>query len=153
MPTRTPQRASDDAYRAEGGPLEENVGYLVSAVRHRLMSALDAEMAAYDITSAQWTMLVRIANGMGHTAADLCRCSGYDTGSMTRMLARLEEKGLIRRERSADDRRVVLLELTRAGRALYPKLRAVAQRVLDRRLEGFSAADVATLKRLLRRML
>jgi DNA-binding MarR family transcriptional regulator len=77
----------------------------------------------------------------------------YDTGSMTRILDRLEEKGLLRRERSPDDRRVVLLRVAPAGRAQLPRLRAVGSRVLAAHLAGFSAAEVEALQRLLGRMI
>ena len=51
------------------------------------------------------------------SASDLCKGISYDAGAMTRMLDRLEGKGLIRRNRSAQDRRLMHLELTEEGRA------------------------------------
>jgi DNA-binding MarR family transcriptional regulator len=141
---------TEDSYR-----MEESVGYLLAQLRARLVGAIDAESAAYDITHAQWSTLLYIGkgNGNGRTAAELCRRTSCDTGSMTRMLDRLEEKGLIRRCRSTEDRRVVNIEFTPAGAELYPKLPAIAIRVLNRHLRGFSHEELDQLKGFLRRML
>ena len=72
---------------------------------------------------------------------------------MTRLVDRLEEKDLIRRERSKDDRRVVSLRVTSAGRAVLPRLRDSASSVIQRMLTGFSAAEVNELRSLLDRMI
>ena len=72
---------------------------------------------------------------------------------MTRILDRLEEKGLVRRERCREDRRVVFLRLAPAGRALLPRLMAVGTRVVDAHLAGFSANEIEALKGYLHRMI
>jgi DNA-binding MarR family transcriptional regulator len=77
----------------------------------------------------------------------------YDTGSMTRMLDRLEEKAVLRRERCTEDRRVVFLRMTTTGQELLPQLRSAAVRVLSRHLAGFSPEEVDNLKQYLERMI
>ncbi|HYL03310.1 MAG TPA: MarR family transcriptional regulator [Steroidobacteraceae bacterium] len=129
------------------------VGYLLGRARASLLSSLDAELGSFGLNAMQYAVLKHLAEGAARTAADLCRCMYYDTGSMTRILDRLEEKGLLRRERSPDDRRVVLLRVAPAGRAQLPRLRAVGSRVLAAHLAGFSAAEVEALQRLLGRMI
>src|SRR5579864_1966010 len=92
------------------------IGPLIGRVRTVMLSKLDAELQPFGITGMQVAILKNVAEGAAGTAADLCRLLHYDTGSMTRLLDRLEEKGLMRRERSKDDRRVVSLDVTAAGR-------------------------------------
>jgi DNA-binding MarR family transcriptional regulator len=139
-------------YTAENYNPEESIGRLIADVSGRLLAAFDEEMTGKGITGAQWVILMRIANGCGSTAAELCRFSRYDTGSMTRMLDRLEEKGLIGRARSSTDRRVVHLELTEAGRELYPLLPPVAIKVLNKHLLGFTQEELDQFKGFLNRM-
>ncbi len=150
-----PATGKDDEplYSVETWTMDESLGYLMHQVRGRLVAAIDAELEPLDITWAQWGTLLKIANGRANTASELCRSMAGDTGSMTRMLDRLEQKGLIRRERSAQDRRIVQLSLTRAGQKLYPKLPPIAVKVLNRHLRGFSRDELETLKGFLRRML
>lgn len=131
---------------------EESVGRLIADVSGRLLAAFDGEVTDLGLTGAQWVILMRIGRGCGSTAAELCRFSRYDTGSMTRMLDRLEQKGLVRRVRSCKDRRVMELELTEAGRALMPLLPPVAVKVLNAHLQGFTRAELDLLKSFLQRM-
>ena len=72
---------------------------------------------------------------------------------MTRMLDRLESKGLIRRNRSAHDRRLMHLELTDQGREAYPRMREISMAVANRFLRGFTKSEARQLEGFLARML
>jgi MarR family transcriptional regulator, multiple antibiotic resistance protein MarR len=129
------------------------IGHLVARARSALLTGLDGELEPFGLTGAQFAVLKNIADGAATTAADLCRTMHYDTGSMTRMLDRLEEKSVLRRERCTEDRRVVYLRITDTGNDLLPQLRTAAINVLSRHLAGFSLAEVDTLKQFLVRMI
>jgi DNA-binding MarR family transcriptional regulator len=139
-------------YTPENYHPEDSIGRLIADVSGRLLAAFDEELTGMGITGAQWVILMRIARGCGSTAAELCRFSRYDTGSMTRMVDRLEEKGLVRRVRSRTDRRVIHLELTEAGQDLYPLLPPVAIKVLNAHLKGFTSDELELFKSFLNRM-
>ncbi len=145
--------AAAPLFSAENYRIEESFGFLINALRARLMAVMDRELADLGITSAQWAVLVQVADTPGCTAAALCRRVHYDTGSMTRMLDRLEEKGLIRRARSDHDRRAAYLYLTETGQDVHARLPAHAARVLNAHFEGFTREEVQTLRSLLNRML
>jgi DNA-binding MarR family transcriptional regulator len=150
------RRAAIKAEPAPPAQLPEgglSVGYLLGRARASLLSSLDAELAPFGLNAMQYAALKHLVEGNARTAADLCRHMYYDTGSMTRILDRLEEKGLLRRERDRDDRRVVLLRVAAAGRAQLPRLRAIGSRVLERHLAGFGAGEVENLKAYLGRMI
>ena len=136
-------------------PSEEgvSVGQLMSRARASLLAGLDAELERFGLNSTQFIVLKHLGEGAARTAADLCRLNRYDTGAMTRILDRLEEKGLVRRERGREDRRVVFLRLAPAGRALLPRLMTVGTRVLEVHLAGFSLDELEALKRYLQRMI
>ncbi|HVW68290.1 MAG TPA: MarR family transcriptional regulator [Steroidobacteraceae bacterium] len=129
------------------------VGHLIGRARSSLLAGLDTELEQFGITGAQFAVLKHVADGTAETAADLCRTMHYDTGSMTRMLDRLEEKGVLRRERCTQDRRVVYLKMTTTGVDLLPRLRSAAGSVVGRHLAGFSPAEVEALKLYLTRMI
>jgi len=128
------------------------VGGLLSRVKVNLAEALDVELAPFDISVAQYVILVNLAHG-ADSSSDLCKSVSYDPGAMTRMLDRLERKKLINRVRCSEDRRVARLALTEEGKAVYPKLVERAAMVLNRKLRGFSPAEVKQLENLLQRML
>jgi DNA-binding MarR family transcriptional regulator len=72
---------------------------------------------------------------------------------MTRLLDRLESKGIVRRVRDPEDRRTIQLELTDSGKALYPKIISAMVDVNNSLLRGFSRDEVSQLEGYLRRML
>ncbi len=129
------------------------IGPLIGRVRSLGLAALDGELQPLGATGMQFVILTRVAEGTAETAADLCRHLQYDTGSMTRLVDRLEEKGWIGRERSKDDRRVVRLRVTSAGREALSRLQDSAARVVQSMLTGFSAAEVRDLRGFLNRMI
>ena len=89
----------------------------------------------------------------GLPAADLAREYGIDASAVTRLIDRLEKRGLITRLRSEEDRRVVRLALTEEGHALAARIPAIFNGVLDKLLSGFTPEEVGFLKSMLRRML
>jgi len=148
----TPPAAGADYYTLETYAAEDSVGYLIAVVRNRQFRALDIEFAKFGFTSAQWPILRSVADGATPTAADLCRRLNYDTGSMTRMLNRLEQKGVIERVPSAADRRVVQLKITPTGRRVHRKLRDAAIRSLNHMVRGFTPQEIHRLHEQLVRM-
>jgi DNA-binding MarR family transcriptional regulator len=138
----------------------KSLGSLLSRVRTEMLCALDHELstdkrlAPLEMSAAQWIIIANLAGPQGpRSAADLCKGISYDAGAMTRMLDRLEHKGLIRRSRSAEDRRLMILELTEEGRAAYPRMREISLQVANRFLHGFTKTEVRQLEGLLGRML
>ncbi|HVZ42912.1 MAG TPA: MarR family transcriptional regulator [Ramlibacter sp.] len=131
----------------------ESVGYLMKRVIASIGSQADAELEPEGLTHAQWVPLFKLYTGDAATAAELAGACDLDAGAMTRTLDRLEAKALIRRVRSAEDRRVVNLELTPEGRSTAERVPAALCKVLNAHLRGFSAEEWQTLKSLLQRML
>ena len=140
-------------YRAETYRVEDSVGWLITRLRASIFAAVDREVAAWGVSAAQCSILLYIAAGRGDRAADIARDYDYDTGSMTRMVARLAAKRLLRRVPDESDRRVQRLELTAAGRKLTEQMAAMAAKVLNQHLRGFTRSELDQLKSLLRRML
>src|SRR5690242_18185165 len=92
------------------------LGFLVSAVRSAIWDSVDAELKPLDLSPAQFVVFNSIALGKGRTIGEFCRLLGYDSGAMTRLLDRMEKKGLIRRVTNPEDRRSYLIELTAESR-------------------------------------
>ena len=138
-----------DNYVAGGG----GVGQLISHVFNMLAHELERQFEPSGLTNAQWKPLFKLFTGEVSTVAELARVCSLDAGGMTRMLDRLEAKGLCQRERSSEDRRVVNLALTDAGRDAAKVIPEVLSRVQNAYLAGFSVEEWEALKSYLRRML
>jgi DNA-binding MarR family transcriptional regulator len=140
-------------YRAETYRIEDSVGWLITRLRASIFAAVDREVTPWGVSAAQCSILLYLATERGDRAADIARDYDYDTGSMTRMVARLEAKRLLRRVRDAADARVLRLELTAAGRRLAAQIPGVAVKVLNQHLRGVTRAELEQAKGVLRRML
>ncbi len=145
--------ASDPRASARSVEEDLSVGQLMSCARASLLHSLDGELERFGLNSTHFLVLKHLGEGAARSAADLCRLNRYDTGAMTRILDRLEHKGLVRRERGREDRRVVILRLAPAGRALLPRLLAAGTRVIDAHLAGFTVAEIEAFKGYLHRMI
>ncbi len=104
------------------------------------------------MTSDQVLPLLALSQGVCNTGADLARLYDVDPGAVTRMLDRLEAKGLIERVRRSDDRRVVEIVPTEAGHAMAAQMPALLADTLNRALRGFTRDEVEQFKSLLRRL-
>ena len=149
---QTPPPPVAGIYSADNYDAESSIGYLVASLRTRIFKAVDIEMGRLGFTAAQWTILRHLSASDPPTAADLCRQLNYDTGSMTRMLSRLERKGVVARVPSESDRRIVRIKLTAAGKKLHPKLLEVVIRVLNHLTQDMTAQEVQQLSHQLIRM-
>jgi DNA-binding MarR family transcriptional regulator len=149
-----------DVYDIETYQPRKGVGHLLSRVRAEMLAALDQaleadpELAALEISAAQFIVIAALAlSDSAKSASDLCKGISYDAGAMTRMIDRLESKGLICRSRREDDRRVVYLELTEKGHSAFPRMRVVSMGIVNQFLRGFSQAEARQLESFLTRML
>jgi len=141
--------------RLEQTPVSPKHGIirLVNRLRVEMIDALDRELARFDISAAQLIVLASVANQEADSAARLCKSISYDPGAMTRMIDRLQQKGLIRRIPNREDRRATNLEITAAGKALYPQLLAAKETVQAKFVRGFSEGEIRKLEQLLNRMI
>jgi DNA-binding MarR family transcriptional regulator len=149
----TPSLPTPDFYLAGQYRPEQGVGYLMRNLLSSVRTQSNARMAAYDLTYVQWVPLFKLATQPDATVASLARDLEMDPGATTRALDRLEAKGLIKRERSTEDRRVVHLSATQEGRQLAGLVQVTVTDVLNRHLRGFSHEEWQTLVKLLTRML
>lgn len=140
-------------YRASGLCADDSVGYLVKRVMVSITTAADSRLEGDGLTHIQWGPLFMLRNGRASTVAELARELNTDPGAMTRLLDRLEAKGLCRRKRSTDDRRVVRIELTAEGLAASAKVPPVLSEVMNEMLSGFNREEWDSLKSMLRRMI
>jgi DNA-binding MarR family transcriptional regulator len=145
----TPPSADFSSYQ-----LGESVGYLLTRVKSTLSNMVTQRtQAELGITSVQASILFMVASGRCLLAAELAREYGIDASAVTRLIDRLEKRGLLSRVRSSEDRRAVHLALTEEGYALAARLPEIFTGVLDKVLVGFTPEEVGFLKSMLRRIL
>lgn len=125
---------------------------LLSQVGREHATALDRRFAQFGVTTQQAALLIHAA-AEPTSPSKLAEALGTDTAGTTRLLDRLEAKGLLRRQRHTGDRRAIVIEVTEEGRALLPLLPPVFGQVNTQLFAGFTAEEIEHLTATWQRML
>lgn len=139
-------------YRADDYRVDESLGWLLKRIKQSIVHMADQRLGALDITHAQWGPLIRLRMAGPHSTVALGRELDMDAGALTRLLDRLEAKGLVQRQRSEADRRVVMVSLSEEGQRATAALPSVLSDIFNAHLAGFSEAEWRTLLNLLQRI-
>jgi DNA-binding MarR family transcriptional regulator len=132
---------------------------LIGQVRFAMIAGVDAEflknekLAELEVSTAQFAILRNLLKGSAESACELCKQLDYDRGAMSRMIDRLESKGLIRRVPLAHTRRTVALEVTDEGKAALPLMEECLDRAVQRMLKGVTPAQVREVAKVFKQML
>ena len=112
------------------------------------LEAVGLELFEYDVLSA----LRRQGEPFSLPATGLARETGLSSGAMTNRVDKLEARGFVRRRRDDEDRRGVVVSLTGKGRRKIDAAIQLRLDAADDSLEGISAAERASLAKLLRKV-
>jgi len=115
---------------------------------------MNAVVEPHGLTLQQFNVLriLRGAGGDGLPTLEVANRMVEETPGITRLLDRLEKKGLIRRQRCPRDRRQHLCWITAAGQALLQKMDAPIARTHEETLKGLRTRDRLAFTRLLTAM-
>ena len=126
------------------------LGLLFRQVRDAMWGRMEHELskAGHELTFSQYITLKLLSFGPAGVT-DLARHAELNPGAMTRLLDKLEARGLLAREADPADRRAVNIQLTEAGRAMWLDVNQCGQRVRERAMHGMSDAEREQLTRML----
>jgi len=132
--------------------VSQSVGHQLFHLMVMIRREVEIRMAELGLTDAQWKPLMMLKDSRATTAIELAREMNVDAGAITRLVDRLEAKGLVERVRSESDRRVVRLRLTAAGVAVAERVPPVLAAVNNDFLGGFSESEWKQLRNFLDRL-
>ncbi len=130
-----------------------SLGLLIRQVRDSLWARMEHELAqsGHDLTFSQYVTIKKLADGIA-SVTDLARAAELNPGAMTRLLDKLEARGLIVRVDDPSDRRALHIHLTEAGSAIWRDIDQCGMRVRERAFTGMSDSERDYLTRLLERV-
>ena len=105
--------------------LEDHLGYWLRCLSNFISGSFAARLAVYDISVAQWVVLRTLYENKGISLNEAAQLVGVDKSSLSRMVERLVQRGLIDRT-DGNDRRSVGLAVTSEGKKLVPQLAKLA---------------------------
>ena len=133
--------------------VHSSTGYWVTRLARAMECDFENRLEVHGVSRAACAILSAIAHDGKTTPAALASFIGIDAAAITRHLDRLEEQGLVERERSTTDRRSVNLKLTRKGSRLVPKLAAESRATNAKSLAGLTSAEKQGFQELIRKLL
>jgi len=137
----------------EDNSVHSSTGYWVTRLARAMECDFENRLKVHGVSRAACSILSAIANDRKTTPAALAKFIGIDGAAITRHLDRLEKQGLLVRERSTTDRRVVNLKLTRKGSRLVPKPVADSKATNAKFLAGLTSAEKKGLREIIQKML
>jgi MarR family transcriptional regulator for hemolysin len=137
---------------ASGPPTTTPIGLRLTRTARVVSQAFDRAMSQAGGSASIWQVLVLVRAQKWGTQAEMAEEMGITGATLTHHLNMLEDRGLVRRWREAENRRVQRVELTDAGIELFDRLRVVAQAHDQRLRSALSDDDVGRLGELLERL-
>ena len=130
--------------------LEALPGYYIRRLQQIAVAIFLQETHRHNVTPVQYAALQRVNVAPGVDQRTLARAVGLDTSTIGGVIDRLEARGLMQRSASPEDRRVRLLDLTKAGREMLDAIEPDMLRAQDRILAPLPPAERTEFMRMLR---
>ena len=125
---------SGKSTKKTAGPLAGSPSHLMHRTLQLALDVYSEEVGPEGLTQRQFAVLEVVSAKAGLTQTDLVRATGIDRSTLADLVARMEQKGLVERQRSTLDARAMAVRLTEAGSAALeaarPRVQSADKRIL-----------------------
>ncbi len=129
------------------------LGYRIKLLSQLMARRFQDQLEPFGLTPFHWVVLCCLWEEDGLATSSIGEKLQQVGGTLTGVLDRMEERGLIRRERDRQDRRIWRIWLTDAGRHLQQDLPQVSLKIREATLQGISEAESQYLSNLIDQMI
>jgi MarR family transcriptional regulator, transcriptional regulator for hemolysin len=129
----------------------ETLPFEIGETAHALRKAFDRRAVGLGVTRAQWKVLFRLDRHPGLRQIELADMLDIEPITLSRIVDRLEESGLVERRADPADRRAWRLHVTAGARPLIAKLRAIADDMIAEAFAGIDPKDIEITRQVLTR--
>lgn len=136
----------------KASPLDAHLGYWLRMVSNHVSGAFRNRVEGEAATVAEWVVMRELYDRPSASPSDIAAALGMTRGAISKLVDRLAAKGLAERTVASEDRRYQSVALTKTGRALTPKLAALADRNDEEIFSALSGAERQTLLRLMKKL-
>ena len=127
--------------------------YLINRVGMALVERFTSDaLQTPNLSIGLWRVLAVTANNDGMRQIDLVRLTSIEVSTVSRLVTRLVQLGLIARSRSMKSNREVIVKLTPKGKAVFQELSPFAFELQKTATRGIARKDLTTAKRVLSQM-
>jgi MarR family transcriptional regulator for hemolysin len=130
----------------------ETLPFEIGETAHALRKAFDRRAVGLGVTRAQWKVLFRLTRQPGLRQIELADMLDIEPITLSRIVDRLKEGGLVERVADPSDRRAWRLHVAASARPLVEKLRAVADEMSAEAFAGIDPKDIEIARQVLGRV-
>jgi len=128
------------------------INFLLTKAQQTVYQYFKSKLADYDVTPVQYGILACLWSNDGQTPSQIATSLNLDSSTITGLLDRMENKGLLKRMPDPQDRRALRVVLTPQGQALREPLEKVIDESNYYVLKDLAAEEQCQLKRLLQKI-
>jgi DNA-binding MarR family transcriptional regulator len=151
-------RAAGKDARLRGDPgssqfeIDASPFYLIARTAGRYAIDMEDALRILDLDLASWRALMLVHTTNPSSVSEITERAVMRLSTMTRVVQRLEKRGLVRVDTRKGDGRVTEVFITGEGEEMVKKIRAIASRIYNIAFHDLTAAEIATLNALLARV-
>jgi len=124
----------------------ETLPFEIAETAHALRRAFDRRAATLGVTRAQWKVLFRLSRTPGLRQIELADILDVEPITLSRIVDKLDDAGLVERRADPADRRAWRLEVTPKAQPLITKLRALAGELMDEAFAGLTNEELELMR-------
>ncbi|SMD13361.1 DNA-binding transcriptional regulator, MarR family [Desulfocicer vacuolatum DSM 3385] len=132
--------------------MDHSIGFILNRTATAVKKEFTKRLKPYDITPEQWSILNRLGEQDGVTQKKLSDRTYKDQPNTTRILDKLEKKGLIRRADNPEDRRAFIIFITDKGKDARKKITPITAQLNADASQGLNENDLNNLLTLLNKV-
>ncbi len=129
----------------------ETLPFEIGETAHALRKAFDRHACGFGVTRAQWKVLFKLSRQPGMRQNELADLLEVEPITLSRIVDRLQESGLVERVPDPTDRRAWRLHVTAKAEPLVAKLKRVADEMTAEAFAGIDPRDIEITRRVLAR--
>ena len=130
----------------------ETLPFEIGETAHALRKAFDRRACGHGVTRAQWKVLFRLERQAGLRQIELADMLDIEPITLSRIVDRLEEGGLVERVADPSDRRAWRLHITAKARPLVEKLHVLADEMIAEAFAEIDPQDIEITRKVLGRV-
>ncbi len=133
--------------------LDNSLGHLTTQLSRVILRRISQELASqgYAISAEQWSILIHVWTYNGQPQYVFSETLNKDKTTVARLVANIEEQGLITRIPGSTDAREKIVCLTEKGRVVMGKIIEIVQKVLTTATDGIAEAELEICREVLRK--
>ena len=143
----------EDVPDAEYMKLENQLSFPLYVVAKEIVNAYRSHLDPLNLTYTQYIVMMALWQYGELSVKELGQVLRLDSGTLTPLLKKLELKGFLKRKRSRNDERVVMVTLSEEGHALRKEAIEVPKKLVASTQEVFTVHEAAELRKLLNKLL